>query len=103
MTNYNERLDNVLRDHRGRVLICYELFRRQHHNSHWLDEDLSHTYAVAKQAITSLIKELVAEAKPARAVISDDEMGIDRARKSAANSAIDHFEQNLLKGLEEKK
>ena len=55
----------------------------------------------AKQAITSLIKELVAEAKPARAVISDDEMGIDRARKSAANHAIDQFEQNLLKALEE--
>ena len=55
-----------------------------------------------KQATTSLFKELVAGAKPARAVISDGEMGIDRARKSAANHAIDQFEQNLLKALEKK-
>lgn len=55
----------------------------------------------AKQALTSLIKELVAEAKPSMAIISDEEMGIDRARKSAANNAIDQFEQNLLKELEE--
>ena len=55
----------------------------------------------AEEAITSLIRELVAEAKPAMAIISDDELGIDRARKSASNSALDVFEQNLLKGLEE--
>ncbi len=100
MTNYNERLDNVLRDHRGRVLICYELFRRQHHNSHWLDEDLSHTYAVAKQAITSLIKELVADAKP-KAGKSKSAVVLSRVDFSA--SAIDQFEQNLLKALEEVK
>lgn len=55
----------------------------------------------AKLSLTSLIKELVEEAKPAMAIISDEEMGIDRARKSAANNAIDQFEQNLLKALEE--
>ena len=58
-------------------------------------------YRQNKAAITSLIKELVEEAKPAMAIISDEEMGIDRARKSAANNAIDQFEQNLLKALEE--
>lgn len=78
MTNYNERLDK----------ICYT----------FVYERLEHE---AKQAITSLIKELVAEAKPTMAVISDSEMGIDRARKSAANLAINEFEQNLLKALEE--
>ena len=101
MTNYNEILDEILRNHRGRVLTYHELFRKQHSNPHRLDEDLAHADAVAKQAITSLIKELVAEAKPAMATISDDELGVDRARKSAANQAINQFEQNLLKALEE--
>jgi len=64
--------------------------------------EAGYTRDEAKQAFTSLTKELVAEAKPARATISDDEMGIDRARKSAANNATDQFEQNLLKALEEK-
>lgn len=94
MTNYNERLDKALERLAvaGRGWGVSESVQIESMSSE-LDE--------TKQAITSLIKELVAEAKPARAVISDDEMGIDRARKSAANSAIDHFEQNLLKGLEE--
>ena len=83
MTNYNERLDEILR----------ELDRGEYLGKGGVPG--------AKQAIISLIKELVEEAKPARAVISDDEVGIDRARKSAANHAIDQFEQNLLKALEE--
>ncbi len=88
MTNYNERLEEILAKHNGELGIT------------WEDPDI--VTPDTKQAITSLIKELVAEAKPARAIISDDEMGIDRARKSAANHAIDQFEQNLLKALEEK-
>ena len=85
MTNYDERLDEIfapLIDSPSLTLTT----------AYW-DE--------AKAAITSLIKELVEEAKPAMAIISDEEMGIDRARKSAANNAIDQFEQNLLKALEE--
>ena len=83
MTNYNERLDEILNSDDG-VLHCCGDYQEE-----------------AKQALTSLIKELVEEAKPAMAIISDEEMGIDRARKSAANNAIDQFEQNLLKALEE--
>lgn len=79
MINYNERLDEVLASHGA--------------------EEGEFTESL-KQAITSLIKELVAEAKPTMAIISDSEMGIDRARKSAANIAINQFEQNLLKALE---
>jgi hypothetical protein len=88
MTNYNERLDEIFKQVQMAGGGLTSVDRRK-------------LIAEAKQAHASLTKELVAEAKPARAVISDDEMGIDRARKSAANSAIDHFEQNLLKGLEE--
>ena len=115
MTNYNERLDET-----GtlRKIIRENMFASEKWDGdeqfgyytgggpdehfvsideNWLEAALNDTEA----AITSLIKELVAEAKPARAIISDDEMGIDRARKSAANHAIDQFEQNLLKALEE--
>lgn len=49
----------------------------------------------AKAAILAAIN----RAKPSNAVIRDDDMGIDRARKSAANNAIDMFHQNLLKEL----
>lgn len=91
MNNYNERLDDVLQN----------LSWKQHElGAKGLIPLSKHEYE-AKQAITSLTKELVAEAKPKiRAVIHYDE-AIDRARKSAANSALDRFEQNLLKALEE--
>ena len=51
MTNYNEGLDEVLRDHRGRALTYHEMFRKQHHSPLRLDEDLAHADAVAKQAV----------------------------------------------------
>lgn len=72
MTNYNERLDKIfapLIDSPSLTLTT----------AYW-DE--------AKQAITSLIKELVAEAKP-KEMDSFYEKPI-----------VDEFEQNLLKGLE---
>ncbi len=82
MTNYNERLDEILDG-------FFTIGTERH-------------ISELKQALASLTKEMVAEAKPKRAVIHYDELGIDRARKSAANSALDRFEQNLLKALEEK-
>lgn len=48
----------------------------------------------AKQAITSLIKELVAEAKP------EHELIITVVNK-VRNNTIDEFERNLLKALED--
>ena len=39
--------------------------------------------------------------KPTHATISYDQTALDQARKSAANNAIDQFEQNLLEALEE--
>ena len=58
----------------------------------------------AKQAITSLIKELVAEAKPynEQGEIDIDNPAYNDGYYSGAYSAIEKFEQNLLKALEEK-
>ena len=73
MTNYNERLDEVLASHGA--------------------EEGEFTESL-KQAITSLIKELVAGAKP---IETDDDEYAD-----GWNDAIDQYHTNLLKALEEK-
>ena len=59
----------------------------------------------AKQAITSLIKELVTKAKPYRGTVIDkwnkgrvDEV---KATNAAMNAWADTYEKNLLKALEE--
>jgi len=89
MTNYNERLDKILSDHGA--------------------EQGEFHYSL-KQAITSLIKELVAEAKPERQPPmkmgnpTKESSDLDKmifAKKKGHNEAIDQFEQNLLKALEE--
>lgn len=55
----------------------------------------------AKQALTSLIKELVAEAKPEKQNTENmgDTFKVNWAR--GYNLSADQFEQNLLKKLEE--
>ena len=60
----------------------------------------------AKQAITSLTKELVVEAKPAEKEQQltskiDNETMCRYYRYGGYNFAIDKFEENLLKALEE--
>ena len=64
----------------------------------------------AKQALALLIKELVAEAKPGRQPPmkmgnpTKESSDLDKmifAKKKGHNEAIDEFEQNLLKALEE--
>lgn len=79
MTNYNERLDKILSDHGA--------------------EQGEFHYSL-KQAITSLIKELVAEAKP------EEHIDVYTYSNAKTNDdirkiAINQFEQNLLKALEE--
>lgn len=56
----------------------------------------------AKLSITSLIKELVAEAKPSKKQVGD-EVAENRSYTGERlfNATIDQFEQNLLKALEE--
>ena len=92
MTNYNERLDELL----GTMLKA--------NNLHILPFDKN--IAQAKAAITSLIKELVAEAKPAEKdqlaqLTLDDESRCRFYRYGGYNFALNEFEQNLLKALEE--
>jgi len=62
-----------------------------------IDSD-SHATTQAKQAITSLIKELVAEAKPEIPALFAklDDISVIMYKKGT-----DEFEQNLLKALEE--
>ena len=81
MTNYNERLDKILADHRE--------WMRGIRTDHLVGTSSEAT----KQSITSLIKELVAEAKP---IETDDDEYAD-----GWNDAIDQYHTNLLKALEE--
>ena len=81
MTNYNERLDDVV------SLIGVPL----------PIEQAIHAKDTAKQAPTSPIKELVAEAKPDK---QNGEM-VYSTWGDGYDSGIDQFEQNLLKALEE--
>ena len=83
MTNYNERLDEILCD----TLNGEGVYREYSGKVKAAGQD------EAKQAIASLTKELVEEAKPPK---TDDDAYAD-----GWNDAIDQFEQNLLKALEE--
>ena len=129
MTNYNERLDEILG---GRVCptcfrvveiidesiifdetiksetlkqtlkcenkSCPTLYRAKKFGDDWyIDKDIS------KQALTSLIKELVAEAKPEEYEDYYANDPIERCRKISYDEAVREFEQNLLKELEEVK
>ena len=77
MTNYNERLSEILED--------------------FYDGDIRQSdMGKAKQAITSLIKELVEEAKPNTSGFSDEYWRVNGFK------VILMFEANLLKALDEK-
>lgn len=100
MTNYNERLESILTQLEAGYTNPYVTYPQ---------DDISHDEA--KQAITSLIKELVAEAKPDRLLPIDlgELGGADGNHLSAVviasvqlyNQAIKDYEANLLKALEE--
>lgn len=97
MTNYNERLDDVLFN------LCdlsYASFTTQEEADRVADQ-LDHDRAEAKQHITSLIKELVAEAKPHKRLPDDSPSADEDLVNYGYNEAINQFEQNLLKELEE--
>ena len=85
MTNYNERLDKILFKVTGSKGLNIR------------DSITGDRRAEAKQALTSLIKELVAEAKPEKL---NDELNYSTYGEGH-DTAIDQFEQNLLKALEE--
>ena len=109
MTNYNERLDKIL------MGVWHEGYNRCNQEKNHPDGYDNYSYSMnenqAKQAFTSLMKELVAEAKPfdyipegheADACLNHEKYtsaccGCQRQR--ARLRAIDEFEQNLLKAL----
>ena len=99
MTNYNKRLDEVVRG------VVAPAWLQQAHDTTDVPAYNLHIHE-AKQAITSLIKELVAEAKPGKKdqmaqSTLEDESRCRFYRYGGYNFAIDEFEQNLLKELEE--
>lgn len=102
MTNYNERLDEIvwktLRRHRKMIngpVPSDILYSEKEPTDIIFDE--------AKQVLTSLIKELVAEAKPDNLYKTSYGLvpeGLEDEAQ-AYDLAVQKFEQNLLKALEE--
>lgn len=90
MTNYNERLDEIERHFRA-------AWKQTQHKTVQVPA-YGLAWQEAKQAITSLIKELVAEAKPEIPVATSWQQGIE---KKAFEDAIRVYEYKLLKALEE--
>ena len=91
MTNYNERLDKIL----GQLITK----TADASYGEWQVVGLPE----AKQALTSLIKELVEEAKPTEKPTDDTKIGSweEGHQNVGYNRAVIEFEQNLLKELEE--
>ena len=98
MTNYNERLDKIL------MGVWHEGYNRCNQEKNHPDGYDNYSYSMnenqAKQAFTSLMKELVAEAKPNKKPQFFCQ-GCDKSEERGHNQAIDEFEQNILKALEE--
>ena len=99
MTNYNERLGKIL-DYLGERHIMVE--HRLVHLGMPEENGKNIETREAKQLITSLIKELVAEAKPEEYEDYYANDPIERGRKISYDEAVREFEQNLLKELEDK-
>lgn len=89
MTNYNERLDEAIK---GAVTPAW---LQQVHKTTDVPAYQLHLNET-KQAITSLIKELVAEAKPE---VKAHPLG--PVTLADCQRGLDHYEANLLKALEE--
>lgn len=98
MTNYNGRLDKIIDQlsdssaARG-WLDCKSGSEDTHPRNDLVD--------IAKQSLTSRIKELVAGAKPEEYEDYYASNPVDKGYKMGYNNAIREFEQNLLKALEE--
>lgn len=112
MTNYNERLDEIIRSaYHGNVSWIYDQLDGTSFIGAALGE-VEKNIVDTKQAITSLNKELVAEAlkELKEEVIGEvpSKMNTDNWKydrrvaelKLWQHQAIDQFEQNLLKALE---
>ena len=96
MTNYNERLDEVFSKTKQVVTTNYSEL------SGWSAMAHIELTDEARQAFTSLIKELVAEAKPNRSETQQGSVTVYGDLNERDLSIINQFEQNLLKALEDK-
>ncbi len=97
MTNYNERLDEILSNLYNSAWI--EGSNYEENNPEASDIPSKREIAkiaAAKQALASLTKELVAEAKPE---IKAHPLG--PVTLADCQRGLDHYEANLLKALEE--
>ena len=86
MTNYNERLDRA---------IINELFGGKIPLDEPEQRELAFRIPQFKQALTSLIKELVAEAKPKTMPSNLSPENYERCER-----VVNQYHQNLLKALE---
>ena len=101
MTNYNEKLDEILNTLGERHIMvehCLIHLGMPEQNGKNIET------RKAKQDITSLIKELVVEAKPIneQGEIDIDAPAYNDGYYSGAWNTLEKFEHNLLKALEEK-
>ena len=93
MTNYNERLDEAIPDESKDTEL------QRHLRNVWHDNFSEQAFIDEMEAyITSLIKELVKEAKPELPVATSWQQGIE---KKSLEDAIRVYEYRLLKALEE--
>lgn len=95
MTNYSERLDEIL-DTPTRYIHQYGCACTKLKRPKECDCEPFDALAEAKQAITSLIQELVAEAKPE---VKAHPLG--PVTLADCQRGLDHYEYGLLKALEE--
>ena len=96
MTNYNERPDDLTRFMKS---IDWEFDE----NGYTFEDNYINFRAaeMLRQAITSLTKELVAEAKPEKKSTEDYGSWEEGHRNAGWNNCLEHYEANLLKALEE--
>ena len=96
MTNYNERLDKLVRNaYSGEVSWIHD----QLDGTSFVEEaliDVEKNIIDTKQALTSLIKELVAEAKPKTMPSNLSPENYEKCER-----VVNQYHQNLLKALEE--
>ena len=94
MTNYNERLDDL-------TSFMESIGWEFDENGYTFEDNYINfrTANILRQNINSLFKELVAEAEPGTWVDPED---TDDLEWQGYVRGVEHFEQNLLKALEEK-
>ena len=98
MTNYNERLDEAL------LMLTNAAYAKGNEAPRQVLSGVPRvTTADTKQALISLIKELVAKAKPEEHKNYYTTDPVEGGRRMGYNEAVREFEQNLLKALEENK